>query len=178
MWDARCPIHTVGLWRGRRTNERGQNAPPSHPLAHPPPHLFACPLLYSPHASSSISPLAFPLASAVVDGVRVLTWHGCLFAKGGRHWYWCCRLGGIQALMWHRWGMGWGVVVERACIADSTAFISTRVGGDQGDVGVGSYGFSGWLRGGWGADVAPERAVVGVRWSESSWGGWGLPIWV
>jgi hypothetical protein len=96
--------------------------PPPHPLAHPPPHLFACPLLYSPHASSSVSPLAFPLASAVVDGVRVLTWHGRLFAEGGRRSYWCCRLGSVWALTWHGWGMGRGVVVERARIADSTAF--------------------------------------------------------
>ena len=114
-----CGVHTAPFiqWGSRGgvkdKREGPKSPPPPHLPAHPPPPLLACLLLYSLCASSHASQLTSSLASVVVDSACVLTWHRCLFVKGG--W----RSGADMAWVGNRLG----VVVEGAHIADSMVFV-------------------------------------------------------
>ena len=168
VWDAHCPIHTVGM-------RRGWTPLPRLP-AHPPAGLFTCLLLYSLRASSHASPLASTLASAVVDSARVPTWHRRLFVEGvWRCWRWAAlalsigrRLGADVA-----WvgtdvarvgnGLGGGCRGCSRCPFDGVRMVTWhasgwgRSGGGGGVVCVRLVVVE-WVGG---ADVAPERAVGG-----------------
>ena len=147
----------------------GVNPPLPRLPAHPPASLFACPLLYSLHASSYASLLTSTLALAVVDSARVPTWHGRLFVEG----MWRCRRWAALALSIGRClgadvaqvgnGLGGGCRGCSRCPFDGICMVTSHASGWGQSGGGGGVVCVRLVVVEWvgGADVAPERAVGG-----------------
>jgi len=189
MWNAHRPVHTVGLWKGEGEREGpkwpplllissplllspplflpvSSHAPfylPAHPFPHslpPSPRWLLAVIAYwrgtgvgGDSTQAVVRPRWVTLAlsigrRSVADVARVgNTW------GGGYRGCSCRRFNGVHVVTWH--ACGWG-----------------RSGG-----GDGSYAFGWWLSSGLGVPTwHPNELWMGVRRSESSWGGWGLPI--